>query len=560
MTDAIDRIDKILQNKNDVDFKTKTQKDNYYNWRRSYKWAKEFVYGVEKDYRLAKTTKVACFLNGDGEANIFYADGLAPFGSPLFHGKLRDDTAGQTSISTFDVVIANPPFSVENFKMVLDNGEKSFELFPHISDKSDDIECLFLERTSQLLKEDGYAGIILPSTFLLNKGIHQKARKILLEKFQIIGICEFGTKTFTYAGQPTISVFLRKRKKAEIDKVNVLLEEFRKKKMDFSYKNFKNIINEYLESLNTTFEDFADFISQIDNEKKWKHESEKLKMFMLNIGEKVVIANSGDKEKMKIFLGYEHSSMTKYEGIHPYPYNANGKIYSNLFDDDKLLNKEKLNTIIYKNFLREPISIPNSLHEYAEIKDFNEMIEFTESPFDYKVYLQTLVNPYIEFKKYPLVTLSDGDICEILDHMRRPIKKSKRKQGNILYYGANGVTGRIDSYIFDEKLVLIGEDGAKWGKGESTAFVIEGKSWVNNHAHVIRTKPEKLLEEYLELTFNRLDFSYLKTRPNGGKLQKGELVKIKFPLPNMKIQKKIVDEVFKLKGEVKWEKFDSLLK
>jgi len=559
LTDAIDRVDKILQKINNDNLKTKTQKDNCYNWKRSYKWAKEYVYGVEKDYRLAKTTKVACFLNGDGEANIFYADGLAPFNSSLFHGKLRNDNAGM-SISTFDAVIANPPFSVENFKMVLEDGGKSFELYPNVSDKSDDIECFFFERTWQLLKEGGYAGIILPSTFLLNKGIHQKARKILLERFQIVGICEFGTKTFTYSGQPTISIFLRKRKKTEIDRVNTLLEKFKNKKSDFSYNNFKNVIVKYLE-LTTSFKDFSDFVSQIENDKIWAAEIIKLKIFMLNMGSKVIAANAGDKEMMKLFLGYEHSSMTKYEGIHPYPYNSKGKIYSKLFDNDVLLNKEKLNTLIYKNFLGEPVFVPKSLNKHVEIKQFNEMVDFTDIDFDYRVYLQVLVNPYLEFVKYPLVTLRADRICEILDNMRQPIKKSKRGKGNIPYYGANGITGKIDDFIFDEKLVLIGEDGAKWGKGESTAFVINGKSWVNNHAHVIRTKSNILVEEYLELIFNRLDFSFLKTRPNGGKLQKGELIKIKFPLPrDIQTQKNIINEVNESNDKMKWDKFDSLLK
>ena len=118
----------------------------------------------------------------------------------------------------------------------------------------------------------------------------------------------------------------------------------------------------------------------------------------------------------------------------------------------------------------------------------------------------------------------------------------------------------ISDFIFDEKLVLIGEDGAKWNKGDNTAFIIEGKSWVNNHAHIVRTKNEKLLEEYLQLVFANLDLGFLKTRPNGGKLQKGEMMKIQFPLPDTDTQLKIVKEVSKLKGAEKWNKFEELLK
>lgn len=557
LTEAIDRVDKILQQKKDKDFTTKTQKDNFYIWKRSYKWAREFIYGVEKDYRLAKTTKVACFLNGDGEARIFYADGLAPFNSALYHGKLKDNS-GTMELNAFDVVIANPPFSVENFKMVLENGKDTFTLYEGLSEKSDDIECLFIERTYQLLKEGGYAGVILPSTFLLNKGIQQRARKILLDNFQIVGICEFGTKTFTYAGQPTIALFIKKRAKVDIDTVNTLVDDFRSKKKDFAYKGSKNVVSLYLE-LNTTFDDFADFTTKIHSDDVWKKEKEKLVVFILNIGTKVVVSNTGDKDKLKYFLGYEHSSMTKYEGIHPYPYNPDGKIYSMMYDNDKLLNPDKLNTIIYNNFLGKAVAVPIGLEDYAEIKDFTEMVDFTEPQFDYKVFMQSLENPFLHLTKYPLASLADKNICEILDHKRKPIKKSKRGVGDIPYYGANGRTGWIDDFIFDERLVLIGEDGAKWGKGENTAFIIDGKSWVNNHAHIVRVKKAKLLEEYLELVFCRLDFDHLKTRPNGGKLQKGEMEKIKFPLPTVKEQQKIVDTVTKLKGDAKWNKFDELL-
>lgn len=557
LNDAMDRIDKIVQLKKDNDFKTKTQKDNFYAWKRAYKWAKEFVYGIEKDYRLAKTTKVACFLNGDGEAKILYGDGLAPFNSSLYYGKLNNGT-GDKQNPVFDAIVANPPFSVESFRMVLENGKETFDLYNEVTDKSDDIECLFIERTSQLLKENGYAGIILPSTILLNRGIHQKARKLLLENFKIYGLCEFGTKAFTYAGQPTIALFIKKREKVELNKINVLLSSFKKKPTDFSFEGSKNIVSKYLE-LNTLFIGYDDFIEKIKEDKTWKFEKEKLKIFLLNVNLDVVIGNAGDKDKMKLFLGYEHSSQTKYEGVHPYPYNDSGKIFSKMYDEEELLNPEKLNTLIYSNFLNEKVTIPNSLKEYVEIKPFNEMLDFSDEKFDYRVYMQSLENPYLELSKYALTNLSNENICEILDHMREPVKKSKRGSGDYIYYGATGKTGMINNFLFDEKLVLIGEDGAKWNRGENTAFIIEGKSWVNNHAHIVRTKNDKLIEEYLQLVFANLDLGFLKTRPNGGKLQKGEMMKIQFPLPNIETQLEIVKEVKSLNGMAKWNRFEELL-
>ena len=141
--------------------------------------------------------------------------------------------------------------------------------------------------------------------------------------------------------------------------------------------------------------------------------------------------------------------------------------------------------------------------------------------------------------KYLQNYIDEGNI-EILDSMRKPIKKSKRKSGDIPYYGANGIAGRIDDYIFDEKLLLIGEDGARWASGEETSIIIEGKSWVNNHAHVLRINETVLKSEYLRKIINYYDFSYLKSRPNGGQLLQSELKKLEIPNINLNMQDRVI--------------------
>ena len=95
-----------------------------------------------------------------------------------------------------------------------------------------------------------------------------------------------------------------------------------------------------------------------------------------------------------------------------------------------------------------------------------------------------------------------GEVCDILDSRRKPITKSKREAGNIPYYGATGLLDYVKDYIFDEKLVLLGEDGAKWGAGDKSAFIIEGKTWVNNHAHALRPKRNILIDELLVYYLN----------------------------------------------------------
>ena len=90
-----------------------------------------------------------------------------------------------------------------------------------------------------------------------------------------------------------------------------------------------------------------------------------------------------------------------------------------------------------------------------------------------------------------------GDLVEVLDKQRKPISKSNRKSGKYPYYGASGIVDYVNDYIFNERLILIGEDGAKWEAGERTAFIAEGKYWVNNHVHVLRPDKTKINDIFL---------------------------------------------------------------
>lgn len=143
--------------------------------------------------------------------------------------------------------------------------------------------------------------------------------------------------------------------------------------------------------------------------------------------------------------------------------------------------------------------------------------------------------------KWPLVSISD--VCEILDKFRKPVEKSVRKKGPYPYYGATGIVDFIDQYIFDEKLVLIGEDGAKWGKGDKTAFIVEGKCWVNNHAHVLRPDRSKVLDELLVHMLNEMDFTPFITGITVPKLNQEKLGIIKIPLPPLELQRQLVAEI-----------------
>lgn len=122
-----------------------------------------------------------------------------------------------------------------------------------------------------------------------------------------------------------------------------------------------------------------------------------------------------------------------------------------------------------------------------------------------------------------------NETCEIINNRRRPIASSLRAAGPYPYYGASGIVDYIDDFIFDETLLLIGEDGAKWGAFEQTAFLARGKYWVNNHAHVLR--PVTAVDAFLTNYLIMIDISPHVTGAAPPKLTLGKLKEIQVPLP-----------------------------
>ena len=133
-----------------------------------------------------------------------------------------------------------------------------------------------------------------------------------------------------------------------------------------------------------------------------------------------------------------------------------------------------------------------------------------------------------------------GDVCDILDNKRKPITKKHRVAGEFPYYGATGILDYVHEYIFDEKLILIGEDGAKWERGDNTSFIVNGKYWVNNHAHVIRPHRDIIMDEWIVYFLNSSDLTKYATGLTVPKLNQEKLRSITLPVPTLQIQKQIV--------------------
>ncbi len=147
-----------------------------------------------------------------------------------------------------------------------------------------------------------------------------------------------------------------------------------------------------------------------------------------------------------------------------------------------------------------------------------------------------------------------GDLCDILDSMRKPVTKKDRVTGDIPYYGATGIQDYVAEYLFDEPLVLVGEDGAKWGAGDNTAFAVSGRCWVNNHAHVLRPHRNQLVDNWLIYYLNATNLSEYVSGLTVPKLNQGNLRQIPIPVPPLPEQRRIVailDEAFEVIASAK---------
>ncbi len=140
---------------------------------------------------------------------------------------------------------------------------------------------------------------------------------------------------------------------------------------------------------------------------------------------------------------------------------------------------------------------------------------------------------------------SIDEAAECLDSKRVPVNKTERARriGDVPYYGANGQVGWIDNYIFDEPLVLVVEDETFTGRTQAFSYLIHGKSWVNNHAHVLR--PSRAVDpQFLNYSLAYYPFTPRTTGSTGRrKLTQKGLMTAPFLLPPFAEQKRIVAEV-----------------
>ena len=559
-------------------------------WRNDqYSWAAQFIYGIEKDYRLVKVAKVGCYFYGDGLAQIFHGDGLDSFAhSRTYDGLLKKNAKAPQ----FNIVVSNPPYSVDAFKSDLRNkdAKDDFSLYANLTDRSSEIECLFAERTAQLLKEGGVAGIILPVSILSNTGIYTKAREILLLKFEIIAIAQFGSNTFMETNTNTATFFLKRRNDEKTVQIRNSVDFVFESLKDAAVNGIENTLSRYVKYVWTglTLSDYMSFLKKTPNERVKEHplykeyrpkeltldtlvdagtpgnvreamekklenierqfwsrtielEKEKFLFFVLGLNKTVILIKTGEKDAEKRFLGYEFSNRRGSEGIHPVQRNKTIDECTRLFDDADFDNPEKASTYIYKAFLGDcdfPIHV--SLEENISRVRLVDMLTFGRAVFEKNISLSVKKRAAREniWKTDQLVLLAD--VSEI--KKGTSITKESTKEGNVPV-----VAGGKEPAYFHSEANRTGNITTVSASGAYSGFVnyFDVPIFASD-CNTVQSKDEKIIP-------TKLIYFLLKSiQEEIYKLQKGQaqphvyaedLAKIRIPLPVKEIQEKIVEEI-----------------
>jgi type I restriction enzyme S subunit len=141
------------------------------------------------------------------------------------------------------------------------------------------------------------------------------------------------------------------------------------------------------------------------------------------------------------------------------------------------------------------------------------------------------------------------EICENLDSQRIPVTKRDREEGKYPYYGASGIVDYVSEFIFDEDLLLVSEDGANLlARTYPIAFSISGKTWVNNHAHVLRFE-KMTTQKFVEYYLNSIPLDDYVSGMAQPKLNQAMMNSIVIPFPPLAEQRAIVGRLEALSAE-----------
>jgi type I restriction enzyme M protein len=508
ITEAMEEYQDIINAFTDDDVKNfyPKAKKQLKSWQADpYEWASKYVYGIEKDYRLVKVAKVGCYFYGDGVAQVIHGDGLDSFvTSKTYKGLLKENTNLEDSTKAkFSFVLSNPPYSVNDCKDDLEyiGAQNDFTLYPYLSEKSKDIECLFVERTKHLLKDDGIAAIVLPSSILNNTGIQTKTREIILQYFDIIAIAELGGNTFMATNTKTGTLFLKRRNNQESVKlknyVNKFCTEFNDNTINQIEKPISKYVNYVWESI--SFKDYVSLLKKDPNKSIEGHEiykeyrkkikakkenefwdklieteKDKLLHFVISYNQKnIVLVKSGEKDAEKRFLGYYFTDRRGSEGMHPIKGGKTINQCTQLYNSKDNSDYTKASSYIYNAFIgKTNLDVVENLKENISYIALLDMLTFDRAEFHKELKLSVKKKVKIEskwdiFKLNQLVSLVRGA-------SPRPIKEYLTDENS----GLNWI--KIGDVKTDSKFITETKDKITIEGANKSRFVKKGDFILSN--------------------------------------------------------------------------------
>jgi len=232
--------------------------------------------------------------------------------------------------------------------------------------------------------------------------------------------------------------------------------------------------------------------------------------------------------------------------------NLNNQIYSlgsGSAQKNLRMDKFRLLNISYPSLLEQQRIVAKIDTAFAEINRLKEISNKTGSI--YSQLLKKIIFQCLNNKNYNWTNKYLNEISTDLDSKRKPITKSKRIKGLTPYYGASGIVDYVQGYIFDDELLLISEDGANLiSRSYPIAFSINGRSWVNNHAHVLKFN-SKDMQSWVEIYLNYKNIDDFISGMAQPKLNKAKLNQIPIPIPEESKLKEIIKTIVNAKEIVK---------
>jgi type I restriction enzyme M protein len=446
--------------------------------------------GIEKEYRLSKVAKVSAFMYGQQDIKICYGDALVK----------QHAAFPEICDNSFDLLVANPPYSVKGFLETLPEAERAaYQLTATIGDleTANNIECFFIERAQQLLEAGGVAAIILPSSILSNGGnTYVKTRETLLQYFDFVAIAEFGSGTFGKTGTNTVTLFLRRKGTAPDSAAHYrerVAEWFSDDDNQPIYRD-AHLIDRYAEHVaiaaadyktllrgqpnaallaHDTFSQYRkafDASSEIVNLKKQKGfkaktqadqegelgkrflafiqsiERDKLYYFVMASDQPnpvLILKSPSDSKAQKQFLGYDWSSAKGDEGI-KLAKDVHGHHLTLLYDETDRRNPTKLNRCIADNFDGKLGAIPAGLSEFASTARLVDLLDFSRVVFEKQIVLSAKKSVLLLSNRYPMEKLTN------LNSMLRRGKSAKYGAASIQIIKSGQARGYFE-FDFSEK-------------------------------------------------------------------------------------------------------------